>query len=56
MDKLMPYLIAVVATWAAVQSWKKAHAGEAPKIGGPLHAPCGSCATNPHGSTGCCGH
>ena len=57
MNRLMPYLIAVVATYAAIQSWRRAHSG-APPAGFPqvMGAPgesCPSCATNP---AACCGH
>ena len=55
MDKFMPYLIAIVATYAAVQSWKRAHGIAAPGIMGNGQ-PCGACQSNPHAHAGCCGH
>jgi hypothetical protein len=55
MNKLMPYLIAVVATYAAIQSWKRAHNGQRLGVMGTGHVPCTSCQTNPQAAQSCCG-
>lgn len=55
MGKLMPYLIAVVATYAAVQSWRSAHSGRRIGVMGTGTGHCSSCQSNPQTAQSCCG-
>ena len=53
MNKTMMYLIAIVASYAAVQAWKRVAMPKAPGVLG--NAPCAECVANPEETKGCCG-
>lgn len=52
MDRTMTYLIAIVASYAAWQAWKRA-ASPTPQVLG--NAPCKACVEDPQAGKGCCG-
>jgi hypothetical protein len=51
--RVMTYLIAIVASYAAVQAWRRAAGTSSAAILG--NAPCSNCVENPQEAKGCCG-